>query len=132
MTILLVIDPGETTGVAVFELTATEHELVQLYSATWEMFRQLVGYYEPEFVVIEGMPEHGSVLQRTKLHRLYELFPNATWISPGAWKPIAKAQAWKVPMAETPHERDAYNLARFWAMKTGRQDFQTDPEQSDG
>ena len=36
-------------------------------------------------------------------------------MAPPEWKPFAKAQKWKVD-GNTPHEKDAYNIMRFFVF----------------
>jgi hypothetical protein len=125
---IVAIDPGHTSGICVAELdTFARHTILkQLYSWTWDwdQFPQVFTGYEADMYIVEGIPHFNPhPAQAHRYNETLRMLRGAFIIDPPQWKPIAKAQSWKHPDADTQHENDAYNLLRFWYLTTYRADL---------
>lgn len=112
------VDPGEVSGLAMYD---RPNKSLTLFSGEpFEIIDRLMAF-EPDTLLVEQMPTDISLLTMEVLRLYNELidpyscdgYPKIT-IYPGAWKPVAKAREWKCEKAKTPHERDAYNIMRYW------------------
>jgi hypothetical protein len=115
MNSVLAIDPGETTGTAILSLKDFS-VFIASYSID-ALLRSLTEMPYLDLILIEGTPAFSSNKDQNILHsRVSEVVMslNVTYyvVYPGAWKPIAKAQGWKVPQAVNQHEKDAFNILR--------------------
>lgn len=112
--ILMGIDPGVRTGVAVFDTNSKRRDLYTVQG--WSALDSFVKLENPDQIVIEKLPEstnHDNEFfryeERMRLNRL-----SVVSFAPSQWKPIARARNWKVPEAKTAHESDALNLLRYF------------------
>jgi len=109
------IDPGETSGIAI----VYEGKL-SLGSIPLDACIPYISDYKPEFILVESRPRfHGwndaLVGSYAALQETTELAGvPIIYITPGLWKPIVKALDWEVPLAKTQHEKDAYNIMRYF------------------
>lgn len=114
---LFCIDPGEQTGVVIY------HEPVNIFvlaTVSLEACTKDIQFLEPAIVIIENKPKFHDWNDKlvgdfaTLRDVCSEVGSEMIFITPGLWKPIAKAQKWRVPRAKTPHEKDAYNILRYF------------------
>lgn len=110
--ILLSIDPGGTTGVAIFDDRGLVHTKAFKGPEMFDFLEML----EPTHVVIEKPPENSYSSYQTLLQficgRLKDMYPEARWIQPGVWK---GCKATRLPRQDfkTTHEWDAACLGRY-------------------
>lgn len=120
--IILAIDPGYHNGIIVLEdgQVALHHTV----TVKWRMvLKAVIARYPPNAVVIErapsrvDSPEQGGRVLAT-IEYCTSNVPDTTpfiVIAPGDYKPIAKAQEWRKEVKlDTPHEYDAYCMARWY------------------
>ena len=112
-------DVGEQTGVSKYD---TVENSVVLQTITLEELSGLIQDkdFNPGLVIIERMPNLSSVKYMIAISEIikfckkydvkYEL------ISPGQWKPLAKARRWKCLAASTDHESDSYLMLRYYSF----------------
>lgn len=118
--ILLCIDPGLTTGWAVFRngvpMTCGDIHVDDLEEGI-EMWKE----FSPEKVLAEmvaprGVNKHAVALDQV-MGKIRESFPEAEWIRPGQWKPIS--QTWDLPEPVggkySPHQKDALRMG-LWLL----------------
>jgi hypothetical protein len=116
--ILLVFDPGASTGFAAFttggKLLATA---VLLLDELGE-FVHTCQYMDATEVIIEASPQwsHNSPITRLAENFLVSTFPSATLIPPTRWKshPVSH---FKLDEGTTVHERDAVRLGMWYLAK---------------
>ena len=119
--IVLAIDVGITSGVCVVEKCGEGvHSLSSCALKINEIHRLTSLSITVDAIVIEPVPvQPGGTLSR-KLTQVMSIittmFPDAVWIKPGLWKPVAKSYS-DVPPFATQHERDAYCLGRYFLSK---------------
>lgn len=106
---LIAIDPGITTGVALFENGALKRTL------TLDENIELLESIEYDHVVIEKPPsvafgKFESTL-RTLHAELRQIYPNAVYVQPGTWKNSFWART--ALKFNTKHEKDAYCLGMY-------------------
>lgn len=136
---ILVVDPGQTTGLMVAEYDKSLNQVKLLHSGTvnWDstiiVVRELalkhLGYTPSEKMVIERAPsmanniiQLGRVLDTidlgTELATKQRPKLTVQIISPGEWKPIAKARKWStlIPLPTT-HERDCLGMLFYTILR---------------
>ncbi|KKN66961.1 hypothetical protein LCGC14_0466410 [marine sediment metagenome] len=114
--IIMSIDPGVHAGCVAYNFT--ERRLI--HSATLIM-RNVIGmlrWQDPQHIVIESPPKivEFSTIYMEHYYKILREYPKVNKILPGLWKPIAKAQKWKFKYGRTKHEKDAYNMMRYWIL----------------
>ena len=114
---VLSIDPGHSTGVAVFN-EAGEYELsINISDGAWNngyLLNQLVALARPEIVLIEGIPS--KVVDEKTAARFYNL---ERWFTVAGYKVyVVKPSEWKglVQKSDIPsqHARDAARMGQWW------------------
>lgn len=133
---IMTIDPGDTTGIVIASLSYASRDedpetaLVTIKQA-WEVAGESVVpeldklHSFPNVVVVERSPILSTNAKQNALfHQLLQFlsfFENTRIIvvSPGEWKPIAKAQRWSKtpPLHKSQHVQDAINILRYWALR---------------
>ncbi len=121
---VLSIDPGMTTGMAVFEVTNFKKkklELVSLYSLGQGDISITIPTWTANIALIERPPSFVtnvdlSIILSTILHylRLQSPEPSIQIYSPGDWKPVQKKKRWKAIAGADQHQKDAINIFRWW------------------
>ena len=112
--IVMGIDPGVSTGIAIFDTHTKELKLLTL--TAWKNILQTLLDEVPDQIVLENLPSmvsEGEAFFRyaEKIHAMS--YPVLT-VSPNTWKPISKARSWKTVEAKNQHERDACDLIRYF------------------
>jgi hypothetical protein len=114
--ITVALDPGSTTGVAVF----SDGGLVDTFStvAPHEGLRERLDRLDPDDVVCERgpslrrQPEACAPVERLVIELFGEI---VQWVQPSSWKNHPDAR-----LMESQHERDAARMGRYWlASRTG-------------
>lgn len=107
-------DAGATTGVCVYEAGVfTTHVL--------DNIRDFAKFLEPKpaLVIVEASPLFGNPAQLERVSQVIFLCDvrdvPVRLVSPGNWKPVAKAQGWKLSNV-TQHEQDAYCMIRHYLL----------------
>jgi len=134
--VIVGLDPGISTGFCRLDqiekslgiFVATEFQTLS-YSNLREFL--VSGLMTADVVVIERLPTysltselmhildvvHDSIRQHKlsveTLHGEVKVF-DVKQISPGEWKPVAKARKWESSKARNQHERDAYCIAQYY------------------
>lgn len=113
---VLSIDPGHTTGVAIFEGGAYRLSLI-IDDTGWnntELLTSLVGLARPDVVLLEGLPtKQVDGKTAARFHTLRSWFTVAGYtvhiIQPSEWKGLTKR-------VEIPgqHARDAATMGQWW------------------
>lgn len=113
--IIISLDPGEYTGIALKKSGENSVLLRTLHAQNFEHIIPLVWLSDIILVetargndinpILSSSFPHFLVLLEMKKH--YRIFP-------GHWKPVAKRLDWKVKAGQTQHEKDAYNILRYW------------------
>lgn len=125
--ILTSIDLGYSTGLVVIDtnrrliLQMATFAIDELQSENMHNIWSIT-----EAVILERMPKVMDQKLTAFYARILEEARNACslyLISPGEWKPLAIAQRWKFRIASTQHERDAYNMFRYWYRKEYKKDI---------
>ena len=121
---ILSIDPGETSGMCMATLDADVFTVDNLESLPYENLLDLIRLGEitdVEFMLVETYPVMSRTTdQITKVLKICilveELFPMVKLriIYPSHWKYMAKTSKWKVPTGQDQHQKDAYNIMRFF------------------
>lgn len=112
--IVLAIDPGESTGVALVDGSQV--------LGTWCLRMKDLGLLttlglQADQVVIERPPSpnrSSSQALNSVVGILTTWFPDATWIGPGLWKPIMSTKL--CPDFPTPHQADAFQLSQYFQL----------------
>jgi len=119
--IIISVDPGNQTGFVIFD---TENASLCRFTLPLVEAYEFIGNIIYDVMLIETMPlkDFGSDETLRSYYFYYIEKPNTRKISPGNWKPLAKAQEWD-NKGNTPHEKDAYNMLRFWYLVTYRIDL---------
>lgn len=124
------IDPGVNTGIVIAEKLSNNNykvvyktvygantpDILGLRDRVQKLVADTVFVVEapPQFSTNSGTQYRYNVLI-DQLHDLIHAPSNRLRVvSPGEWKPIAKAQRWARPVGWTRHEVDAYNLIRYY------------------
>jgi hypothetical protein len=113
--ILLAIDPGIHTGVALFD----DGSVIETYETTGEPYEvaALIAEETAHAVVIErGPPGRANEYMDELDGWLRAVFPNAHWLYPGEWKgtPRALQEVTGVPSL---HARDAVRMGREFLFR---------------
>jgi len=114
--ILLAIDPGIHTGVALFDHDGT---IIETYEATGEPYEvaALIGQETYHEVVIERGPASRANEYMDELDGwLRVMFPEAHWMYPGEWKHTPRAQQ-AVNGVPSHHARDAVRMGREYMFQ---------------
>lgn len=130
----LAIDPGDTTGLCLVHYfqTAPFNKIKSLISLPWEDAQKQVydwvDYAPDIFLIFERSPEWKATSQQKEKvlwvtnigKHLFEVMgtPSFCVLSPGDWKPVAKARKWKHPKAKDQHQADAFNLFRYYIWRS--------------
>ena len=123
---ILSIDPGKTTGVCRADLDLKVICLCSL--GMKEALILLRSFRSIDLVIVEASPQKtDNAVQREFHHRIMDWakgsgFPYLN-ITPGAWKPVAKARKWAHPEALDQHQEDAYNILRYHIWEVFRKDI---------
>lgn len=108
---LVAIDPGRTTGFAVFEM----NQLSFTRALSIEELFQSLADLKPPRVVVETPPNGSYGVHQEHIRlicpKLRELYPQAVWILPGEWK--NSPRAYKQTHFRTTHEWDAACLGYY-------------------
>jgi len=137
--IYLSVDPGETTGICVAKYSVGwPHSWIEaLISCPWEGAKErittYVSLFPDTFLIVERSPKWKvDPTQSERVNwtigvgkELYEIMstPSICILSPGDWKPIAKARHWKHPAAKDQHQIDAFNLFRYYIWRKYRHEI---------
>jgi predicted RNase H-like nuclease (RuvC/YqgF family) len=116
--ILLVFDPGASTGFAAFN---ADGKLLVTDALSIDELGDLVHiwqYMHPMEVVIESSPQwsHNSPVTRLAENFLRSAFPSATLIPPSRWKSHPASHI-KLDRNMSIHERDAVRLGTWYLAK---------------
>jgi hypothetical protein len=116
------IDPGENTGIVVFDLA--KHQVILSSAVSIDECDKLLDCFSIDSLILEKKPAHDT--WSDQLRSGYFLLQK--WarikgipihlITPGIWKPIAKANSWKSKSCKTQHEKDCMNMLRYWILVT--------------
>lgn len=118
---LIVVDPGVSTGVAMFD----DHGRAKSFTtrAPFDELRNLIQAHADANVVAEDAPEthrHHSQPHATVAGILTSEGRGVFWIRPTSWKrhPQARLSGRDFDEAATEHERDAIRLGRWYLFVT--------------
>ena len=121
---IISLDFGESTGMVRYSHPSnylTDSRTVTPNMA-YEVVRMAAEMEVVETILVERFPRNTSELDPDTITayentlRLWRVNPGlgVVLISPGEWKPVAKARKWKNKELKSKHERDAYNMMRYW------------------
>lgn len=130
MSVLVGIDPGESTGIAVVEAVGQNRYQLQhigTYRENMPAFKEVLRYLPddaiPSLVIVEKPPNYKPGSRKTYSRFVWwedrlKLIAGVTVlpVSPGAWKPFIKAQGWQSIKGFSQHEADAYNMVRWYLV----------------
>jgi hypothetical protein len=114
--ILLAIDPGIHTGVALFDHDGT---IIETYETTGEAYEvaELISKEPAHEVVIERGPQGRTNEYMDELDGwLRAVFPDAHWMYPGEWKGTPRAMQ-EVTGVPSHHARDAVRMGREFLFR---------------
>lgn len=116
---ILSIDPGQSTGICIYDSTDEHIELDTLTPLeTEELLSD--NTLRPDVIIIETSPIHGAVRQYVLVQRLCILAGSRceklVTVTPGLWKPLAKARNWANHCALDNHQRDAYFMLKWYML----------------
>jgi hypothetical protein len=116
--ILLVFDPGASTGFAAFTTDGKLLATAVLTIDELEDFIHMCQYMDTTEVVIEASPKwsHNSPITRVAEGHLVTAFPSAILIPPTRWKSHPASHI-KLARNLTQHERDAVRLGTWYLAK---------------
>lgn len=114
---ILSIDPGYTTGVAVFD---SDGEIESSMAVTRKglfknnFLNHLVSIAKPDVVLVEALPQNLVSIEMQRIHGYI-----TTWFTVAAMEPQSiKPSQWKglIERVEIPgqHARDAATMAKWW------------------
>lgn len=115
MTVLVSIDPGLSTGVAVFVDGRLNHSFTS--APPHDRLRRTLSALRSEDEVV---CEKGPAIRRQAATcepveaLVTELAPALAWVRPTSWKPNPDAVVWPTDRPGTRHESDAIKLGRYW------------------
>lgn len=114
--IILSIDPGVNAGCVAYNFE--ERRVIHSNTLLMQNVIGMLRWQDPRHVIIEKPPQliESSTLYLEYYYKILREYPKAHEVSPGAWKPISKAQKWKFALGRTRHEKDAYNMMRYWIL----------------
>lgn len=123
---VIAIDPGASTGIAIINLFPLK--LKELCTVPLAQIEFQLTLFEPDVIVIEKEPAFGvreqSALVRDIMLKCSQLTQaRIEFILPMEWKPIAKAKEWQQKAGQDQHQKDAYNMLRFYIFKNFNQDI---------
>lgn len=119
---VVAVDPGDVTGVAVFENgklvytisfpVSTEHTIAQLLD--------LIATVNPDSLIIEKPPQNNRNRKLAAIYYGLELWANTVSVEivtyfPGNWKPVMKKRG-RTEISST-HERDAADMGKYHLAK---------------
>jgi hypothetical protein len=114
--IIMSVDPGDTTGIFVYD-TATGEKRYLIITA--DSIANSVKMINPSWLIVERKPqnEQWNQILRNQYDKITGVLPEGLnyelkLITPGIWKPVAKAMGWKVT-GVSQHVKDAYNILRY-------------------
>lgn len=131
----LAIDPGDTTGICFtsFDPAGIRNEMYMLDSQPWGDAKKTIIKLSRLWTVrmiVERSPQwKATEKQLSKVRWIINLGKvlskhngevSVAILSPGDWKPIAKARMWRHPEAKDKHQIDAYNLFRYYVWRNFR------------
>jgi len=111
----LAVDLGETTGLALYDLTRNLLRCTMLKHP--DVIISIINLINPDILILERFPETSSL--DTSVQNAYTdicLTKNPLLISPGEWKPLMRVIHLPFPKYFTQHERDAANLIGFYFL----------------
>jgi hypothetical protein len=118
---IIAVDPGFSKGIVMLECPdrILTHKTFSGESPT-KYIKELIVSFPKAIIVVEKEPEDGDQKQKIRVMRIITAIEEVNripnMIYPGEWKPFAKAQNWDYPTACSIHEKDAYCLARYFAL----------------
>lgn len=115
-TTLLSIDPGLTTGFAIFHKGPVFTGTIP-HADLGVQLRGLRRAYEPHQIVIERLPETLRPDLRKVQETIHLIFPNHHELLPGQWKPVAGKLVMPGHEKCSQHELDAYRMGRYWLYR---------------
>lgn len=117
--IVMSVDPGKSTGVCFVETTHEFEEVKVVYMATVKFPQVLfmISMDPPDLLIFETCPQYGSNDQALRVEELRQIAllhkVESLEVTPGNWKPFARANSWTNSVANSDHERDAYDILRW-------------------
>ncbi len=126
---IVAVDPGETTGIVVANWDEVNSPQLLSSSTVGEAYAGSTTLgFGADLVLVEvppvvhAKPNIAFINVRDYLRTLSST-TKVMYFSPGNWKPIAKARNWKNLSLKTVHERDAYNILRYWFWSERKTDI---------
>ena len=121
---IIVIDPGEANGLVAWEVGESPMFLMESNSS--DMYDFLIEN-KADIVVVEDSAQLGDAEQLIRVGLLLQWLRRnseceVVRITPGEWKPIAKARNWKVNSISK-HTKDAYNILRYYLLSQEKIDI---------
>lgn len=118
--LLLSIDPGLTTGVAVLNYRGEVIFATELFGDPDLIARTCAGISHQDEVIEEGPANRNNPYLDDLDGRLREQFPEATWMRPADWKPTPRAST-PIPRRtiQSVHVRDAIWMGREFLHRSG-------------
>lgn len=126
---LLSIDPGKTTGIAYADLDKKSVFLIAVRDIkNLYVILSHIKLNDIDLTIVESSPSLHPDREQDTFHAnlLNWLQVNGfrcIQVSPGTWKPVAKARGWDHPSALTQHESDAYNMIRHHVWTVFKKDI---------
>lgn len=123
---VIAIDPGASTGIAIVNLFPLK--LKELCTIPFDQIEFQLSLFEPDTIVVEKEPAFGAREQSALVSSIINKCKKLTEaqivaILPGEWKIIAKAKEWQQKEGKDQHQKDAYNMLRFYVLKNLNQDI---------
>lgn len=117
---LLSIDPGLTTGVAVLNYRGEVILATELFGDPALIARTCAGIPHQDEVIEQGPTNRNNPYLDNLDGRLREEFPEATWMRPADWKPTPRAFT-PIPRrtVNSVHVHDAIRMGREHLHRTG-------------
>lgn len=123
---IIAIDPGVNTGIAIVNLFPLK--LIELCTVPLSGIEFQLSLFDPTDIIIEKEPFTGTKQQTLLVGEIFRKCKIITeadihYIYPSEWKVIAKAKEWKQSAGIDQHQKDAYNMLRFFVLKKFNQDI---------
>lgn len=118
--VIVAVDPGETTGFAVYDVVRYILACHSFYNATFLI--PLITVLQPHVLIIERFPMSMSLPYEIEI--INQNFVHiSTVISPSEWKPFMKTKKRKFKEAKNAHEKDAVSMIRYYLFTHGMDDI---------
>lgn len=122
----MAFDPGKSTGYARVDFNRFYNRIDSVTLSTIQIddLKEFVGGIS-DLVLIEEPP--AMAIKTDIVWIAYDLVrngfrnSNVETIFPSQWKPVARARKWS--SSGTRHEKDAYNIIRWYIFKTFKEDI---------